>query len=98
MSLAADEDAREKTEKDLTKMIADIRIVAYPRVRILESGESVADVIHAESARADIVFLGLAVPENGQELAYARRLETLAEGLDTVFFVKNSSLFTGELV
>ena len=98
MSLASDEAAAEKTMAELQKMTAETRIAAEPTVTVLPGGASVAEVIHEKSAHADVVFLGLAIPEEGRELAYAGRLATLAEGLDTVFFVKNSSLFTGELV
>jgi hypothetical protein len=43
-------------------------------------------------------MLGLATPERGQEAEYARRQEALSAGLPNVFFVKNASLFVGDLV
>ena len=57
-----------------------------------------SDVIQRESAGAEVVFLGLATPKPGEEAEYARRLETLAGDLPVVFFVKNSSMFIGELL
>ena len=36
--------------------------------------------------------------EAGEEEAYAERIERLAGDLPVVFFVKNSSLFVGELL
>lgn len=98
MSLATDEESRARTERDLGHMLADIRIAAEPRVTLLPPDRHVEDIISEESAEADVVFLGLAVPAKGEELAYAERLARLARGLDTVFFVKNGSAFTGELV
>ena len=38
------------------------------------------------------------MPEVGDEEAYAERIERLAGDLPVVFFVKNSSLFVGELL
>jgi len=58
----------------------------------------VADVIRSESKDAEVVMLGLATPERGKEAEYAQRLEALSEGLTNVFFVKNASLFVGDLV
>ncbi len=56
------------------------------------------EVIHRESAEAAVVFLGLQVPETDKEEEYAANLERLAGELPVVFFVKNSSLFIGELL
>ncbi len=42
--------------------------------------------------------LGLATPEKGKETEAAQRMEALSEGLTNVFFVKNASLFIGDLV
>jgi hypothetical protein len=58
----------------------------------------VADVIQSESAESTAVFLGLQVPETGEEETYSKRLERLAGDLPVVFFVKNSSVFIGELL
>jgi hypothetical protein len=71
---------------------AEVRVVLKP------AAESVTEVIHRESAEAAAVFLGLEVPEIGKEEAYAERMERLAGGLPVVFFVKNSSLFVGDLL
>ena len=63
-----------------------------------EPDETVATVIQRESADAEIVMLGLATPEPGREAEYAQRLESLVGELPSVFFVKNASLFIGELI
>jgi hypothetical protein len=60
--------------------------------------ESVQQVIRTESADADLVLLGLSRPEEGEEEAYARRLYDLVGGLRSFFFVRNNSLFIGDLV
>jgi solute carrier family 12 (potassium/chloride transporter), member 4/6 len=98
MSIATDEESCEQRESDLGKLIAQARIRAEARVTLLPQQKKVRDVIHEESACADVVFLGLNVPPRGTADAYSHQLVELAEGLRTVFFVKNSSLFQGELL
>jgi hypothetical protein len=87
-----------ETERTLARLMPAIRIQASVEVRVKGAEESVRDVIHAESAEADVVLLGLATPRPGEELEYARRLFDLAGGLRGFFFVKNNSLFMGDLV
>jgi len=98
MSIASNEMVKEQTEKNLEEMLPDIRIQAEPRVIIKSEDKSILEIIQEESANAEVVFMGLADPDKGDEMAYAERLERLAGDLPTVFFVKNSTLFVGELL
>jgi potassium/chloride transporter 4/5/6 len=98
LSVASNELMKAETERTLAQLIPEIRIRADVEVVLRGAGESVKEVIHAESAEADLVLLGLATPPEGEEEAYAQRLIDLAEGLPALFFVKNSSLFIGDLV
>ena len=98
LSVASNQMAKEQTERFLAKLIPEIRIAAEIEVMIKPEEMSVVDLIHAESAGVDLVILGLAMPEAGQEEAYAARIAELAEGLPSFFFVHNGSLFIGELV
>lgn len=98
MSIANNKQMKADTEAYLNKLIPEIRIGAEPHVILRPRNQSVTDVIHDQSKGADVVMFGLATPEPGTEGKYAKRLETLASDLGTVFFVKNSSLFIGELV
>ncbi|MEZ4599932.1 MAG: hypothetical protein R2940_09090 [Syntrophotaleaceae bacterium] len=98
LSIASNPMAREQTERFLARLIPEIRIDAEIDVKLKSEGVSVRDMIHSESIGVDLVILGLAVPEEGQEKVYAKRLAELAEGLPSFFFVHNGSLFIGELV
>ena len=98
MSLASNQHMKENTEAFLAKLLPEIRIEADIDVMMMTPGHTVRETIHAESGDADVVFLGLDVPENGTEAAYGERLRELAEPLRTVFFVKNATLFVGELI
>jgi hypothetical protein len=54
--------------------------------------------MHARSARADAVFLGLMIPPYGEEMRYAERLERLTDGLRTTILVRNAGRFAGDLL
>ncbi|MHA1569863.1 MAG: Na-K-Cl cotransporter [Alphaproteobacteria bacterium] len=98
MSVAFDEATKEQTIHYLEKLIPEIRIEAEVKVIVKPEGRSVRELIHEQSADAEVGFLGLASPEKGEEEAYAQRMEELAGDLSTVFFVKNSSMFVGQLL
>jgi len=98
LSIASNELTLQQTRSYLEKLAPQIRIDAEPRVVVKRKDRSIAELIQTESTAAEVVFLGLATPDPGDEAAYAERLENLAGDLPTVFFVKNASLFIGELL
>jgi hypothetical protein len=95
---ASNDFARQNTERYLESMLRDIRIEADCDVFIKPTDSSIGELIQSRSAGADAVFVGLAIPEPGQELEYVNRLESLVGELPVVFFVKNSCLFVGKLL
>ncbi len=97
-SVASNETMRDEILLGLARMIPEIRISAESKVIMKAGDRPIFDLIHEESREADIVFMGLALPEPGEEEAYAERLEALIEGIPRVVLVKNSSEFSGELV
>ncbi|GAB4259802.1 MAG: Na-K-Cl cotransporter [Deferrisomatales bacterium] len=98
LSVASNEMMREATERNLRTLLPEIRIEAQVEVFTRPEGTTVAELIGARSGDADAVFLGLALPKEGEETAYAQRLVELVRNLRTFFFVRNGSLFVGELV
>ncbi|HSH68796.1 MAG TPA: hypothetical protein VK997_02680, partial [Deferrisomatales bacterium] len=98
LSVASNELMQEKTEVFLHKLLPEIRIQAQVEVVQKRAGQSIPELIREKSGGADLVLLGLAIPEAGGEREYAQRLFELAEGLPSFFFVRNASLFIGELV
>ena len=98
LSVASNDHMRSETEAFLDKLIPEIRIDAEVRVLLKPKERSIREIIHAESSGADVVFLGLATPAPGEEETYAERLRELAAELPSFFFVKNATLFVGELV
>ncbi len=98
LSIASSELMKNHTESQLERLIPEIRVDAVARVVLKPKDEKIAELIHRESADAAVVILGLAHPKPGDEQAAAERLEQLAGDLPVVFFVKNSSMFIGQLL
>ncbi len=98
LSIASNELMKGQTERFLARLIPEIRIKADVDVTVRDEDESILELMHRESADADVVLLGLAAPKEGEEESYAERLDELASGLKTCFFVHNGSLFLGDLV
>lgn len=97
-SIVSNEMIKQQTEKLLEELLPDIRIDAEIHVIVKPEESTIHELRLEESADAEVVFMGMDIPEKGKENAYAERLENLAGDLPTVFFVKNSSLFVGELL
>jgi amino acid transporter len=97
-SIVSNEMIKVETEKLLEELLPDVRIDAEIRVIVKPEDKTVMQLRQEESADAEVVFMGMAEPDKGKESEYAERLEKLAGDLPAVFFVKNSSLFVGELL
>jgi len=97
-SVARDEEERALQAKGLQRLLQEVRIKAVTEIIERPPGATIADIIHAHSARADVVFLGLREPAPGTEADYARRMEGLVRGLNTTVFVRNAGEFAGRLI
>ena len=99
LSLASSPLMKERTEDYLARFLPEIRITAEAEVMLIPDDRTVREIIHERSATADVVFLGLSIPESEEDLhSYAERLAELVAPLRTTFVVKNSSLFVGTLI
>ena len=98
LSLASNELMLNSTRSFLENLIREIRIDADIAVSAKPQDRTVLDIMREESRDADMVLLGLAIPEEGEEAVYAERMTEIARSLPNCFFVYNGSLFIGELV
>jgi len=98
LSAASSELAKGNTERYLDSMLQDIRIKAEYDVFLKPKEQSIPELVKARSTSAEAVFLGLAVPDPGKELDYAKRIENLVGEIPVAFLVKNSCLFVGKLL
>jgi amino acid transporter len=98
LSIASNKLMQRKTLQYLEQLVPEIRIEARISVMLKEEKVSVREMIHKTSADADLVLMGLALPEEGEEDVYAQRLCDMVEGLKNWIMVRNGSLFIGDLV
>lgn len=97
-SIVGDAGYKEEMEKNLSDIISSVRIRADREVVVKDQGRSIEDLIQSNSGSADLVFMGLMIPERGEETAYAERLMELSRGLQSVVYVRNASEFSGKLL
>jgi hypothetical protein len=60
--------------------------------------KEIHEIIRLNSGSADIVVIGLKIPQPGSEADYGKKLSTIANGLSTVIFVRNAGEFSGNLI
>lgn len=97
-SVVTSEKRRVTMAESLETLQPETRIRAHTEVIVKPPASTVSDVIHEYSRDADIVFLGLMIPQPGSEAEYAERLVELTQGLGTTIFVRNAGQFAGHLV
>jgi len=83
---------------ELALMVPEIRIDVQVEVLRRTEDQDVHVLIREHSRHADLVMLGLAVPSQGEDMAYASGLMPLVEALPSTVLVKNASRFKGRLV
>jgi amino acid transporter len=97
-SIVESEAERERMAESLSALIPESRIQADTEVIVKSPDQSVAEIMHRYSGKTAVVFLGLMEPEPGAEAQYANQLVELADGLNTIIFVRNAGEFAGELI
>jgi len=98
LSVASNELMKKQTEQLLAQLIPEIRINAEVEVMVRSGADNIPEIIRQKSFSADVVFLGLATPDEDKEEEYALRLQNLVDCLPSCFLIHNGSLFIGELI
>jgi solute carrier family 12 (sodium/potassium/chloride transporter), member 2 len=92
------EAAAEKARERMEAMLDDLRIGEIQLDIRVAGGRPFSEVLRKASADADIVFLGLAAPDENFRASYDR-LQTMSEGLpSTVFVLAEGSLEFAEVL
>jgi len=97
-SVVEDAKQAQAVRTDFEDLLPRIRISAKVNVIVRPPDKTYGDVIRAHSAKADLIFLGLAMVPSGSEEDYAKRLIALLEGLPSAILVRNAGPFRGRLV
>jgi amino acid transporter len=87
-----------RINRELVGMLEEIRMNIKVDIIHRENGETARDAIGRHSKDAALVFLGLPVPDVGNEEALAQSLLELVDGMPPTILVKNAGPFRGRLV
>jgi amino acid transporter len=97
-SIVENEEERDTQLESLLDLIESTRIEAEPEVILRPEHTSIQDIITVSSIGADLIFLGLMIPEKEALDGYADWLIDFSDNLGSVIFVRNASRFSGSLV
>jgi hypothetical protein len=97
-SIVESEEERGAQIESLLGLIESTRIEAEAEVILRPPDTSIQDIIIVSSIGADLVFMGLMIPEKKAMEGYADWLIEFSENLGSVIFVRNASRFAGSLV
>ena len=85
-------------QQALRKICKETRIQAQTEVIIRLPDQSLNAVIVQHSRHANLVMLGLSLPEKGKEEDFNQWYNRLVEGLENVMLIRNSGPFRGQLI
>jgi len=87
-----------KARGNITRLLEDARLSATPRV-ILRGDDSIPQIMHRESAGADLAVVGIRLPKSGEDAQpFFDRMNTILDPLPTTLLVHSARSFDGEPV
>ena len=97
-SVCADDEEAMLRRKEFETMLPEIRMEVEVDIVVRADAAETVEIIRSQSQIAQFVFLGLRLPEPGDEEAYAERIAGLLEGMPDTCLVRNAGRFRGRLV
>ena len=91
------EEEQATMNEKLQLLMSESRISAETNVILNKNNDDVIELMHRSSKDANIVFLGLSLPELSSEIEFAERLDRLVVGFNSAILVKNAES-EGELI
>ena len=85
-------------EKALMEMCQETRIPCRTEVVLRQANENVHQLIQHQSLQADLVFLGLGIPDVDAMTVFCDNLSNLIGGIPNCVLVRNAGPFRGELI
>ncbi|MGA1843980.1 MAG: Na-K-Cl cotransporter [bacterium] len=81
---------REKAFENITRFLEEMRIKAAANIIPYDPDKvSIWEIITSHSADADLVILGMGMPEEGEEEGFINRMDSLLQRLPTTLLVKS---------
>jgi amino acid transporter len=97
-TVVSSEPEQDPMHEKLKSMLIDSRLPVECDVILNKNNTSVAELMHRSSEDADIVFLGLALPEKSYDVNFAKNLNELVIGFNSTILVRNAESTQGELI
>ncbi len=93
-----DEAQRERADSGIRGVLRSARVEATPVVSLRE-GRGIAEIMHEQSADADIAILGVRLPLPGEDVqVFFERMNKILDGMPTTILVHSARGFEGEPV
>jgi hypothetical protein len=89
---------KETMSEKLKSLIEESRMSAETAVIVNENMENVNDLMHRSSSDADLVFLGMALPDKRNDIEFLTKLDKLVTGFKSTILVRNAESTQGELI
>ncbi len=90
-SAVSTQEEKQKLESGILKLLPDAKVEANVEISLIGEGDFTALLIE-KSKKADLVFLGLGNPAQGDEVDYAKKITAMSEKLKITVFVQNNSM------
>jgi len=97
-TIVSTEEEQKLMSEKLKTLIVESRMSAESDVILNKNKENVIELMHRSSKDADIVFIGLALPELSNEIEFAESLDKLVSGFNSTILVRNVESTEGELI
>ncbi len=92
--ITSDNDRKKMIKKKTKNLLVRHRMPAEVVVIVKDKSENVHDIIKAQSAGADLIFMGMAEVTEGKEKEFIARADSLYNDLGTLVLVKASTFFS----
>jgi amino acid transporter len=97
-TIIGDEAELEENQQRLDDLVQEARIQAHTDLIVKPPDRTVQQVMFQASQAADVVFLGLKIPEPEEDPTYAESLMKMADGFSATIFVRHAGPFAGQLI
>ena len=97
ITVVNDQRSKQAVEGAIGRILAEARVLATPRV-LLREGRSIAEIMHDESAEADLAVVGLRIPEANPAATekFFERMNEILSGMPTTILVHSARHFESE--
>ena len=91
-SVVNSETEQRQMTQTIEELLPQARIRASVQIQVKTQNSKFVDTLHQESKEADLVLLGLKIPEPGEEATQAALIDDMLSGLTNCIFVQNNAM------